>query len=265
MLKLKLQNNPSILKLKCTSKFPDVVLANFQEKEVTPSKEIQEVIADKPYDGLSKVIVDKIPEEYIITVGTKEIETNGNYDVREYANASVNVPEKQLGTKTITANGTYLASDDNLDGYSSVSVETSGVDLNDYLTMSLTGSGEKSIASLLIKSPVFDLSSCTSISKLYQGCKNLTTIPMLDTSNITNMSSLFSECYKLKNIPLLNMNNVTNASHMFYWCEELKEIPILNTNKCANMNNMFSFCPSLTEIPELNTSSCTYMGNMFNH
>lgn len=265
MLKLTILNKPKELLLKCTSKFPDVVLANLQEKEVTPSKEIQEVVADKPYDGLSKVIVDKIPEEYIVPVGTKEIETNGNYDVREYANASVNVPDKQLGTKTITANGTYLASDDNLDGYSSVSVETSGVDLNDYLTMSLTGSNDKPIASLLIKSPVFDLSSCTSISKLYQGCKNLTTIPMLDTSNITNMSSLFSECYKLKNIPLLNMNNVTNASYMFYWCGELKEIPILNTNKCANMNNMFAYCSSLTEIPELNTSSCTNMGYMFYH
>ena len=265
MLKLTILNKPKELLLKCTSKFPDVILAILQEKEVTPSKEIQEITPDSTYDGLSKVTVDKIPEEYIIPVGIKEIETNGNYDVREYANASVNVPEKHLGTKTITANGTYLASDDNLDGYSSVSVETSGVDLNDYLTMSLTGSGEKPIASLLIKSPVFDLSSCTSIKNLYNGCKNLTTIPMLDTSNITDMSYLFSECYKLKNIPLLNMNNVTNASYMFDYCHDLEEIPMLNTSKCTNMNFMFESCSSLMEIPELNTGSCTSMHRMFYH
>ena len=132
MLKLTILNKPKELLLKCKTKFPDVILANLQEKETTPTKSVQEITPDSTYDGLSKVTVDKIPEEYIIPVGIKEIETNGNYDVREYANASVNVPEKHLGTKTITANGTYLASDDNLDGYSSVSVETSGVDINDY-------------------------------------------------------------------------------------------------------------------------------------
>lgn len=188
-----------------------------------------------------------------VTVGDGTIDT--------YA-AKINDIETGItpsGTITITSNGSYDVTDK---ATALVSVSSSS---DDYFTMSLTGSGEKPIASLLIKSPVFDLSSCTSISKLYQGCKNLTTIPMLDTSNITNMSYLFSECSKLQNIPLLNMNNVTDASYMFYWCGELKEIPMLNTSKCTNMNNMFSFCSSLTEIPELNTSSCTDMGYMFNH
>ena len=55
--------------------------------------------------------------------GTKYITQNGTFDVTNYTAADVNLP---LGTKTITANGTYYASDDNLQGFSSVDVNVSG-------------------------------------------------------------------------------------------------------------------------------------------
>ena len=54
MFKLKLINKPKMMKLKRNFTFPNVVLANLQEKNATPSKEVQEIIADVPYDGLSK-------------------------------------------------------------------------------------------------------------------------------------------------------------------------------------------------------------------
>ena len=41
---------------------------------------------------------------------------------KAYSPVTVNVPEKTLGTKSIIANGNYPASGDNLDGYSSVSI-----------------------------------------------------------------------------------------------------------------------------------------------
>lgn len=59
--------------------------------------------------------------------GTKSITANGTYTASNdslsgYSSVSVNVPSSQasLGTKTITANGTYSASSDSLDGYSEV-------------------------------------------------------------------------------------------------------------------------------------------------
>ena len=134
MFKLKIINKPKMIKMKCNIEFPDVVLANLQEKETTPTKETQVVVADFPFDGLSKLTVNPIPEEYIIPNGELEIIQNGIYDVNNYSSAKVNVPEKVLGTKTITTNGTYNATDDNLDGYSKVEVATSGVDINDYFT-----------------------------------------------------------------------------------------------------------------------------------
>ena len=133
MFKLKMIKKPILFKLKCDFTFPPIVLANMQEKEAIPKKEQQEIVPDKNYDGLSKVTVNAIPDEYIIPDGNLEINQNGTYDVNNYSSAEVNVPEKVLGTKTITTNGTYNATDDNLDGYSQVSVETSGVDINEYI------------------------------------------------------------------------------------------------------------------------------------
>ena len=61
-----------------------------------------------------------------VTVGDGTIDTYAS-KIDEISTSSA-----VLGTKTITQNGTYNASDDNLDGYSQVKVETSGVDINDY-------------------------------------------------------------------------------------------------------------------------------------
>lgn len=122
MFKLKIINKPKMIKMKCNIEFPDVVLANLQEKEATPTREMQQIIADQQYDGLSKVVVNAIPNEYIIPSGEININSNGTYDVTDKASANVNIPEKVLGTKTITSNGTYKAVDDNLDGYSEVEV-----------------------------------------------------------------------------------------------------------------------------------------------
>ena len=61
--------------------------------------------------------------------GTKSISANGTgIDVTNYASVDVAVPGSTptLITKSITQNGTYNASDDSADGYSSVTVNVSG-------------------------------------------------------------------------------------------------------------------------------------------
>lgn len=219
MLKLTILNKPKELLLKCKTKFPDVILANLQEKETTPTKSVQEITPDSTYDGLSKVTVDKIPDEYIIP---------------------------KISTKTITANGTYLASDDNLDGYDKVVVQFEGLKNKATMltTLSLSPSASKRIIELITELPKINITGVNSLSSLFNGFKNLKNVDVSewDTSDVTNMSYLLSDT-SIENIDLSGFN----------------------TSNVSNMNGMFE----LSKIKELNltnfdTSNVKYMYAMFN-
>ena len=273
MFKLKLINKPKMIKLKCGFSFPNIVLANLQEKEVIPTKEVQEIVADKTYDGLSKVTVQSIPNEYIVPSGEIEFTQNGTYDVTDKASAKVNIKEKVLGTKTITSNGTYKAIDDNLDGYSEVEVATTGVNIDDYFKSSASGVGSSYYPGIInfikkVKSPLTIVG--TSMEYLFSYC-NLEELPQINTSNITNMSSLFSY-NKATTLDLsgFDTSNVTDVNYMFNGCENLIEIPYFDMSNIQHVNEMFQNCQALITIPKLNwksvnriTASDNYSSTLF--
>ena len=261
MFKLKLINKPKMMKLKCDFTFPNIVLANLQEKETTPTKEKQQIKADQPYDGLSKVVVNAIPDEYIIPEGTRNINQNGDFDVREKATVVVNVPEKVLGSKTITENGVYNPINDGLDGYNYVNVATSGVNINDYYYTNDTYYG--GIRKYIKEIPMLNTETLDTMYEFFAGCTNLTNIPSINTSKVTNMRMMFSGCTKIKTIPMLNTEKVTNMQGMFTECTSLIEIPELYTNNVAEMSSMFSYCKNLKTIPTMNTNKVTTMNMMF--
>lgn len=64
--------------------------------------------------------------EGIVPVGTLEIDANGTYDVTEYAEAVVDVPEPVTTSLTVTEDGTYEVPS-GVDGYNPVIVNT-GID-----------------------------------------------------------------------------------------------------------------------------------------
>lgn len=247
MIRLRILNKPKSIKLKCSFKFPDISKGILQQKEVIPTKETQEIVASAGYTALSKVIVDKIPDEYIIPSGDIEINQNGDYDVTDKKNAIVNIPEQKLGTKLITENGIYKAVDDDLDGYSEVEVSTSGVDINDYYNLNVNSLNFTDVRLFIIKAPPFNIeTNVRNMSSLFYKYYLLKTISYMDTSNITNMASMFYGCNRLENIPQLDTGNVTDMASMFGICSALETVPQLNANKVNSLRYMFYQCRKLT-------------------
>lgn len=99
-------------------------------------------------------------------VGEKTINANGTYyaiddDLDGYSSVVVSVTGA-LGTKTITANGTYNASSDNLDGYSSVTVSISGA-------AEITVTAIPSSTTRKSATPVYSISGLDFISTAQEG------------------------------------------------------------------------------------------------
>lgn len=124
-----------------------------QQKTVTPTKSKQTVKSDSSYDGLSEVIVNAIPDEYISPSGSLNITENGTYDIKAKANVVVNVESEKptlnaptislrFSTLTITnpaTNGNFVTSYRIFNGSAELAVVTSKtVDLSTLLTDSGT-------------------------------------------------------------------------------------------------------------------------------
>ena len=94
-----------------------------QDKEITPTKQTQNVTYDDGYDGLREVEVKPIPSQYIVPAGTKNITTNGDHDVTDKATAHVSVqPVLETATVTPTEQKQTVEPGQGKDGLSAVTV-----------------------------------------------------------------------------------------------------------------------------------------------
>lgn len=244
----------------------EAVELNLQDKIIEPTKSVQEVMADDNFDGMKKVTIAAIPDEFIVPTDNIAITENGTYNVTDYETATVNVPtpEPNLGTKEVTVNGEYSASEDNLDGYSKVSVNIpipkpniasktitengtykasdEGLDGYSSVEVIVAGSGGGSDLKITNASYLFnDNARLEILDEL---------IPMLD--RVTNTSYMFQMATNLTTLDLtkLDMSNVTNMSNMFYLCRNLTDLDLSNidVSKANIIGYMFYSCTNLTNL-----------------
>lgn len=239
--------------------------------------------------GYSPVNVNvPIPEGYVKPSGTKEITTNGTYDVTDKAEVVVDVPEREiiLQDKEITENGVYEA-DSAYDGLGKITVDvpipdgyvkpttTKGettyipntndqtISSGTYLIGTQTIKGDGNLVADNIKSGV----SIFGVNGTYEGSGGGTSEDMLQTKvDSTNSCKYLFYNYEGNNVDYisnLDTSNVTNMKYMFQYCSKLTAIPQLDTSNVTDMGSMFSNCENLTTIPLLNTSNVTNMDSTF--
>lgn len=187
-----------------------------QEKEVMPTKEKQKIICDTEYDGLSKVTVNKIPDEYVIP---------------------------RLSTKTITKNGVYKAIDDGVDGYSEVNIETASTDINDYFSTTITDKNRYYFGrnNMIKAMPSFKVET-KNLSYLFSDAGISIAPTLIGEEKVTNFY-YFLQGTNIKEIPQYNTKNGTNFQYAFY-TDKLEKMPLLNFESANNIYNVVSLSSS---------------------
>ena len=164
-----------------------------------------------------------------------------------------------LITKTITQNGTYNASSDNADGYSSVTVNVSGggsfVGLNREV---VNGKYSMPFASFTFSLP----SNAIDIGQyvMYYAFQNCTGLTNADLSNLTTISGqsamqyAFRYCTGLTSVDLSNLTTISGQSAMQYAFQGCTGLTSANFNSLTTLSGRsamyytFSGCTNLTSV-----------------
>lgn len=192
-----------------------------QEKEVTPTRNVQEITPDTGYTGLSKVTV----KGYV----------------------------PKVANKTITSNGVYSAEEEGLDGYDIVKVETSGVDINDYFDKNIIGGtytnpGWKQNIKRW-RSPLY-VAEGTNTAYMFRDFPfDETVLPeVIFPSNEVNLYQMFYNANKLKEIPwLINITAKPSMPSAFQGCSALVKLNKINCEKVTNISAAINNTSNLTD------------------
>ena len=190
----------------------EIVEPTLQEKIVTPTKSKQDIVADAGYDGLYKVIVEAIPEEYIVPSDIFSITENGMYDIETYSSVDVNVPQTlpNIQPLTITESGTYTASN-GVDGYSPITVD---------IIPSSDTSGDLMHGTL--DGTITEIDS--HVTKVIgYACRGITTLTTVRLPNATSIGTYaFYECSGLTTVEAGLVTSL--GTYAFYKCSALTSV-----------------------------------------
>ncbi|MBO7048938.1 MAG: BspA family leucine-rich repeat surface protein [Spirochaetia bacterium] len=148
---------------------------------------------------------------------------------------------------------------------------TSDIALSEGSLANLFYGGDKYVS---ISLDDIDASKVTSLSGMFDGCTNLTTLTFggfaVNTTDSVNMARLFKDCGKLTGV--LNLSNfagskASDMAEMFHGCAKVTGIDLsdIDTSNAASMEGLFQGCTMLAnlDLTGCNANSARSVANMF--
>lgn len=205
-----------------------VEAVKLQNKTVSPTSEEQTITSDDDFIGLNEVKVNAISNEYIKPTGTLDINANGEYDVKEYEKANVNISSniEITSCQYLFYNGARA----------------------DYMN---------EICALI--SP-----SCQRYENMFYQNRNMLELPPFDTSNGTNFSYMIVYCSGLTKLSL-NTSKGKNFNHMCNGCTSLAEISQLDMGSANSLSSMLASCSALTTLGGFKDLGKAYTSSTVNY
>jgi uncharacterized protein YjbI with pentapeptide repeats len=244
-----------------------------QEKTIVPTKEFQEVVSDDEYNGLSKVVVEPIPNEYLIPSGTRKITEEGEYDVTEYKKVDVEIVKIDGEETTLDTFTKIMTAERIFEQCSNLTkVVLSNINTPNLTTAQNMFYNCKNVTEALCNNWIAP--SLKTISLMFQSCSNMTKVDFSGSSltAVTGVNSMFYGCSNLIEADLsgIYISGNCNYARMFTNCKKLQKVDLRNckladVTTSSNWTSMFTSVPTSCEIIVMNDACKTWMNKNFSN